>query len=220
MTELTDRGLPKWPQMLVTGKPVPVSVAKEIIRRTDTFFTLGYGGNDHGFVSEWQKRLGLPRSEDVRGDWASFSLKEEAFQKRWQSVCTEYVFNSWVSCAWVGGAHGWCHPDGTIGFTNNVGKWPSIEAVLRDWEVLAEAFPMLELGVTLMDNEESCGGSPVVSILVNAGKAELVDPEKVDVHAGHQRLADFDFASGFARREETGIPLSWLRDWEQQFKTA
>jgi hypothetical protein len=36
---LLDRGLPKWPQMRVEGVPVTLEQAKEIIRRTDTFFT-------------------------------------------------------------------------------------------------------------------------------------------------------------------------------------
>lgn len=37
-TELMERSLPKWPQMIVTGTPVSEMQALEIIRRTDVFF--------------------------------------------------------------------------------------------------------------------------------------------------------------------------------------
>lgn len=39
MENLLDRGLPKWPQMLVTGASVTKEQALEIIRRTDSFFS-------------------------------------------------------------------------------------------------------------------------------------------------------------------------------------
>ena len=57
--ELMSAGLPKWPQMLVTGTTLPAEQALEIIRRTDHFF-LGYSGNDHDFISKARKLCCLP----------------------------------------------------------------------------------------------------------------------------------------------------------------
>ena len=71
-------GLPKWPQMLVTGTTLPAEQALEIIRRTDHFF-LGYSGNNYDFVSKARKLCYLPewpdrdstvyRSHDGAGDF-------------------------------------------------------------------------------------------------------------------------------------------------------
>ena len=54
--------LPKWPQMLVTGKSVSTEQAKEIILRTDDFFTDASdygGGNDREFNRNYRKLAGL-----------------------------------------------------------------------------------------------------------------------------------------------------------------
>ena len=47
--ELLSRELPKWPQCIITGERVTLEQADEIIRRTDTFLTFGFGGNDNRF---------------------------------------------------------------------------------------------------------------------------------------------------------------------------
>ena len=46
---MTYPGLPKWPQMYTTGLPVAIEQAKEIIRRTDSYFTSPrHAGNEIG----------------------------------------------------------------------------------------------------------------------------------------------------------------------------
>jgi len=126
MSELMSRGLPKWPQHYVTGVPVTVEQAKEIIRRTDTFFEGGgYGGNNHKFNRRIRTLLGMPPDfmdepkkqetpEETAAYWVRRDQMHQAFRERWRPVSTEYVHNSWVSCAFIGGPHGWCHPDGQI----------------------------------------------------------------------------------------------------------
>jgi hypothetical protein len=52
---LSSGSLPKWPQMIVTGKPVTVENAKDIIFRTDSFLTSSdefSGGNNKEF-NDW-----------------------------------------------------------------------------------------------------------------------------------------------------------------------
>ena len=60
--DLLNLGLPKWPQMMVTGKHVTLEQAKEIIFRTDPFLvdTSKYsGGNAHEFNAWYRKEAGL-----------------------------------------------------------------------------------------------------------------------------------------------------------------
>ena len=57
--KLLRRELPKWPRHLVTGKPLTVEQAKEVIRRTDTFFG-GWGGNNHDYNRWVRDAVGMP----------------------------------------------------------------------------------------------------------------------------------------------------------------
>ena len=239
--------LPKWPKMYVTGKPVSVEQAKEIIRRTDTFFTHGYGGNNREYDRWVRQTVGMapgyhdrpyekfPGEDAPQAEKDAFFAKRkaeadadrviyEAFQRRWRPLRTTYVHNSWVSNAFIGGPHGWCHPDGEIGFVDNVGKWPSVKAVYEDWQALAKAFPFITVGVTLFSGESTeDGASPLVSLAVHDGHVLLLDPTEADVHAGHPpatRRADSsgssietymrDFYSPF---REQGLPDSWIEEW-------
>lgn len=196
MNELMNRGLPKWPQMIVTGTTLPVGQALEIIRRTDNFFSWA-DGNNHKFIETAKKAIGypvepkerdFPDREAFRAELRSYWDKEKQWKDAWGVISTEYVENDWISCAFIGGPHGWCHPDGTIGYVNNVGKWPSVEEIYNEWGILAAAFPFIEVEVTLMDGEEyEENTKPVVSMLVRNGKVELVDPAKRDLHKEFNR---------------------------------
>ncbi len=256
--DLLNRGLPKWPKHLVTGKPVVAEAAKEIIRRTDSFF-LGYGGGNNHQYNRWVRELlGMPlafwdrpdhrplppnaseaevkaRQALVHADIKKENEQQAIFDEVWKPISTEYIHNSWLSCAFIGGPHGWMHPDGRIGFVDNVGKWPSILSIYEDWKTLAEAFPFLEIGSTLFSGEECESGiEPVVSFQVMNGNVLLIDPNKTDVHAGHpiatRRYPDDDYPNGtmtvaeaFKRdygdpRREQGVPDSWIFEWSAQFK--
>lgn len=89
------RGLPKWPQMIVTGRPVKEVQARGIIRRTDTFFIHDYIGNDHKWNDEVKRAVGLPTGQLTAASWAEM----DAWRVKWECVSTEYVHNSWISCS-------------------------------------------------------------------------------------------------------------------------
>lgn len=206
-------GLPKWPQMLTYGRSVTPEQALEIIRRTDTFFTHGYGSNAHRFDEDARRIVGLPperwgvpepdetepqRIARLRREWAI----EEQWRVWWDCVDTGYVHNSFVSSAFIGGPHGWCHPDGLVYFADNVGKWPSVEAITEDWKTLLDAFPFIDLGVVLMDNESSDEeAQPLIGIRVGSGAVTLMHPDDA--------LHDFEGANLQELRKRLE------RDWDQ-----
>jgi hypothetical protein len=155
-TEALACDLPKWPQMVVWGTPVSPDQALEVIRRTDSFFhNYSSGGNDEMWNRRAKEIVGYPETDyslKGRALMASFDAQRE-WGKRWGVIETEYVRNSWLSSAYIGGPHGWCHPDGKIHNTTNVGKWPDASDVFKDWIRLARAFPFLDLCAVLMSGE-------------------------------------------------------------------
>ncbi len=231
--ELLARGLPKWPQMLVTGEVITVERAKEIIRRTDSFFGWFGGGNDRAFTRKLKQALRIPLDRfdyeadpgvPKEGELDARMRAVDRWREIWGFIGTEYVHNSWLQCAYVYGPYGWCHPDGIIGYTDNVGKWPSCEAVLADWKTLAAEFPFLDIGVTLFDEEHgSEKRAPVVSFRIKDGAATVVDPAASNVHASHTpaeqrteyntKMAVYAIATRPAAERETAIPWHWVLEW-------
>ena len=187
MDNLLNAGLPKWPQMIVTGSSVTKEQALEIIRRTDSFFGFWQGGNNHEFIRQAKEILQMPDINDYSIPYEESFKRMEQFRdwrSAWGVIDTEYVVNSWISCSFIGGPHGWMHPDGSIGYSDNVGKWPSVEEVYNDWKKIAEAFPFLEIEATLMSGESGEDHThPVVSFLVREESVELVDPNTRNIHA-------------------------------------
>jgi hypothetical protein len=236
--DLLNRGLPKWPQMVVTGERVDMKQAKEIIRRTDSFFTCGYGGNDQDFDAEIANLLKIPHVNtygDKKNPYAQhegesfhdFWERCDKWKADWGCLETQYVRNSWISSSFVGGPSGWCHPTGRIGHVDNVGKWPSCEDVRDDWKIIAEAFPFLKVGVTLHSGE-SCedGIEPVCSLMVEAGTVIPVNPANVNVHEGHEEAQRAPGRSGLdmeadlyllmtknPNEREHGLSSQWLLDY-------
>lgn len=222
--ELLSLDLPKWPQMKVTGTPVTREQALEIIRRTDSFF-IGHDGNDHAYNKRLRERLGM--TDDDYTKQLTFQQYEDRDQKnqewlrQWGYVQTDYVHNSWISAAFIFGPYGWCHPNGTISFEDNVGKWPSTTTIFNDWTVLAKEFPFVKAGVTLMSGEESQETVPVVSFVVHEGQVRVVDPAKEDVHAGHtwvRRGGSIESAAWglFAPGREHGLKEDALQVFEKK----
>ena len=227
-TDLMDLGLPKWPQHIVTGAPLSVEQAKEIIRRTDSFFN-GSGGNAREWNKTIHRRLKIPEVDHggcaVDHIRAAYERVDE-WRRRWGTISTNYVHNSWISCAFIGGPHGWCHPDGAIGFVDNVGKWPTVKEIYDDWSLLAATFPMIDVGVTLMSEESGSDDStwPIVRMRVKDGVVKLVEGSG-DVHASHPMAHRTTRTSSVTEdalsiaylppeTREFGIPHAWLDEWE------
>jgi hypothetical protein len=234
---VTNVALPKWPQMLVLGKPIGEALALEIIRRTDTFFTHGYDGNDHQWNDAVREAVGYPKEPENRHELPPGWIREhfekvEEWTEKWGCIPTEYVHNSWISCAFIHGPHGWCHPDGTISYCDNVGKWPDVEAIAGDWAKIAEAFPMLEIDIALMSGEE-CeeGQTPVAMIKVRKGNVTVSHPDKTlfadfgttwqEARKTNSRDLDSGLADLFSNPyRERGISPEVIETWAEEFRAT
>jgi hypothetical protein len=242
--EAFDRGLPKWPQMLVTGTPVTVEQAKEIIFATDSTLTSTWmgGGNDRRF-QEWIKEItGYIKINP--GEWGAakpFSemTEEEKIadrdlqNRRWRAeaalreragfIETSYVSNNWASCAFIFGAHGWCHPTGMISYIDNVGKWPGVREVYDDWVKIAERWKFLNIYVTLMSGESSDDATtPVVSFHVHDGIVETFEGT-LEPHQNKPLERNFEvelnvncIIGNYSR--EQGLPRQWIVEFAERIR--
>lgn len=162
--------LPKWPALLVVGKRVTRDQAAEILIRTDSWY---FSSNDQ----EWDKLLletvGVEYTEDRHYPYDVM----DKVRARYGQLDLSYLVNSQIVSSWIGGPYGWCHWDGRI-FANsfNIGKWPSVKAVLADWKTIAAAFPFLNLKSQLLDQEHGDEGKPLVEFTVSEGTATAGPP--------------------------------------------
>jgi len=224
---LLSIGLPKWPQMRVVGKKIEKEQAFEIIRRTDTFITRGYkySSNDHRGDLRMANKIGMPLEPKDGGDskdYMEYFRKLDKWRKDWGAIETEYVHNSWLSSAYIGGPHGWCSPEGYIYYGDHVGKWPDVETILNEWELLANEFDFLELDSVLYDGE--CGEDtikPLVRINVNKGVVELLDPNVDGVGMVETWRTESDFGKSVldviimpsALREHHSMAIEMIEYW-------
>jgi hypothetical protein len=197
--------LPKWPQMKVRGRKVTKEQAEEIIVRTDTFITCSYDGNDRTFRERFDQTFGIPaepkypphREVRIPAEDEAYSygwrIRHEAadrFKRQLKTVETSYVHNSWMASAFIFGPAGWCHPDGTISFSHNVGKWPSASELLKEWKKIAKAFPFLVLEAVFMTGEscEEEETKPAFVVRVVYGRATAFPPSVLETKGRFDEL--------------------------------
>jgi len=220
--ELLDLYLPKWPQMLVSGRKIIKQDALEIIRRTDSFFSWG-GGNDREYVKNVYKMLKIPEMDDYE-DYRSYASDKDAWEKKWNYIGDkfEYVHNSWISNAFIYGPSGWCHPDGKIEFFYNVGKWPSCEDIYDEWAAISKYFPTINLAAVLFDGEHSEDTKPVIGFLIKGGGVEIYNPNVGDLLCGFPiPKKDDDLEDSMIKtvslmpsQREHGIDSNVIKKWQ------
>lgn len=200
MTDLT-----KWPLLLVSGDRVTEEQANDILIRTNSPYL---GANDKEWVRQVCAEFGVTLTERWGDpDWRSQDTAYTALGV----LDLHYLHNSRIVSTWIGGAHGWCDWDGTIGCSNyNIGKWPSVEAVTEDWQTIASRFPFLSLRAQLVPDEGEAPG-PVVEWIVDGGQVAMrTDGEFTQITA--RPLTDGDMMLRFlSPGGERGVSLERLR---------
>jgi hypothetical protein len=235
---------PLW--MTVTGKPVRIEQAQEIIRRTDVFFARP-SGDDATYLQRLLTVLRLPairevtyRDLAVRHGWGTtvthdyvigedpIWLEElQRWQERWGYIPCRFIENDWISSEtrMLWGCSGWCHPDGSIEYHRGLHRTPTGRRIStlfdptgremwEDWALLADAFPFLELGVTI--SHISAPGpvfSQLIGLLIRSGEVRVVDPSLVDVHAGHTPATCYDREYSLTTQP---VPFSLIEHWVDQ----
>lgn len=203
--EVFKIGLPKWPQCVINGDKVTEEQALEIIRRTDDFF-LCLGWSDSEICVKSMQICRYPERSNFT-DLNEYCEAVDKFREKWGVIETEYIFNDWINSSWIGGYHGWCHPDGTIAYCNNIGKYPCVEDVYNELSILGENFPFLSLFCTLMDGEEDYCSTSLVTMKLANGKVEFVDTISID------KLEFNGIKGGFRPNKRGCISLDQIQEW-------
>ena len=190
----------KWPCCIVTGREVSDSQAMEMIWRLDNSMNssyMEYMGNDTDFRNWFKKIMNAPTDKVDYGNTQGEDLRN-AINTHYENcrkmnqilglIETNYFNTSWICSSYIYGPHGWIHPNGYIGFSDNIGKWPTVEEVWDDWEIIAKAFPFLNVDVTIMDGEDGYYHNSVFSLHIEQGKISAYDKpipvEDLKLHAG------------------------------------
>lgn len=215
---LSDVTLIKWPQMIVTGASVTWEQAKEIIIRTDPFFSdvaLYAGGNDQEFTIRYQQQSGVLAAVSC-SDQQIRERVQEAVDSVVKPIPLDYLDNDWASSGFVYGPHGWCQPDGTIEYHDNIGKWPEAVDLYDEWQSIARAFPYLSLFASFMD-AESCDtdASVVLQFVIHEGAVRVVKGEHAPVAREIRGADDVCFCS----RSKHGLPWSWVAETADAIRT-
>lgn len=182
--------LPKWPAMVVVGDPVEPDEAAIINVRTSS---MEWSSNDHDFKRELNELLGLSsvdpwEFDDVQQRFAAYDAFK-AVEARYGVLDLQYLRNQNVVSSWIGGPHGWCSWSGYICTTSyNIGKWPSVDDVAREWRLIARAFPKLKLKCQLYSGE-TCEEQivPLVEFSVSKGRVTVLRPKKELIDANFVR---------------------------------
>lgn len=173
MTNLVDVALPKWPMMATLGRRVTEEQAAEIIVRCSS---LHMTCNDREWLYDVQQVFGIddrPAFDATR--WRAI----QAIEEQLGTLPLSYLeLSDRIMSSYVGGPHGWLHWDGRIGECgHNIGKWPRVDEVHREWQAIATAFPFLELRCQLFSGE-GCEDDikPLVEYVVANGIARVIKP--------------------------------------------
>lgn len=227
--ELMNRGLPKWPGLLVSGTRVTEERAAEIIIRTSHWMPFT---NDRAWEDEVREISGYPdieypkqnpdESDDDymtrrRGHYDILRSARDEWEGKYGILNIGYLNNCRIASAWIFGPHGWIDWNGSV-FCNtfNIGKWPSVESVYQEWETIAQAFPWLYLRSQLLDQEidEDGEARPVVEFVVHDGTVDLVEP-KEPIHRPAPiplKKMTHDLANPYRERGCDSDTLRWAMD--------
>ncbi|MFE7928347.1 hypothetical protein ACFU6S_06335 [Streptomyces sp. NPDC057456] len=101
--------LTKWPRLLVTGPAVTEEQANEILIRTANLWLLH--SNDWEWTATVGEVLGIKPNSLGYGTPESIRAASEALR----CLDLQWIYTSRIASSWIGGPHGWCNWDGSIG---------------------------------------------------------------------------------------------------------
>lgn len=176
----------KWPCCIITGEPITHEQAMQIIWRTDRMmdaWCMNWNGNDKDWAEWFCKIMKAPKKPNyngLKGDALGKAINKDGelckhFNSLLGHIDLKYLYNDQINSNYICGPHGWCHPDGYIGYSDNIGKWPSVEEIHQELHTIAKAFPFLTMSVTIMDGEDGYYEDSVISYEVSNGEVKILD---------------------------------------------
>lgn len=173
----------KWPAVYVWGDPVSPERAREIILRTDGFFsTRGGFGNDEGFTNRLVTlAMGKPYNISLwKTSNFSFDKPEiiravtNAFRKEIGYIELSRMYTRWFQSPYVFGPDGWVNEDGKVHLLINFGKYPNIGEIENDFKLLCRHFPEIKINMDVWDHKEhtelyECDDDPTFSWFIEDG---------------------------------------------------
>lgn len=249
---IMNKGLPKWPHTIIVGKRVSVEQAKEIIFKTDNYFYNSYAPHSNwnkGLVNEYRRRSGLYLL-DIYGEMVSkaCSMRNEdnakypfndeinypqlfEFHDRLITHLgvlefnseIEYIRNDIADSCYIGGANGYMTANGEINFNRNIGKWPSLEDVYKEFTIIAKHFPYLEMQASVYDAEQcERDERPVnlmASFIISNGNVLITDMD-LGLDNDNPYPDDKDFLDAIHGHNSSGIPREWFDEFADRVKEA
>jgi len=165
--------LPKWPGLLVWGRPVNTVQASIIIIRTMPSYL---SGADQIWMNKVSNILDIDSNGIILSEEEIKTLKD-----RLGFLELFYLYNERIMSLYTGGIHGWCNWDGRIYCNSfNIGKWPSVNELFDEWSRIAESFPFLDLESQILDKsigffepEYQEQPKPLIKFSIKDGKVKI-----------------------------------------------
>jgi hypothetical protein len=120
-------GITKGAQCVVIGDRIDARKARDILLRTDRLLLFDGCSDAIG--------------EAIRRHWA------EAGYGKSDCLSLKYLANDYLCTDYIGGVHGWCHPDGTLHAFADLEGMPSWDDIRGECRAIARAFPFLRMDV-------------------------------------------------------------------------
>lgn len=222
----------KWPQCIISGDKVTEEQALDIIKRTDDFYVYPIG-NNRVFIKMAMEALKIPQETPIKDTDTAEEInkkfetdinnKEKYFKKNKiiaQSI--SYLKNSYISSCFIAGYCGWVHTDGTIGYSFNIGKWPTAKEIVDDLFLFGENFPYLKMFVTIMDNENDYATKSLDTYILDHGQVHLLEEpipiEELDLTIGQEYAGENELDMDFVTRilsnaSENKFSIEELKSW-------
>ena len=191
---------------------VTLEQAKEIIFRTDThLWNPVYGGNNKNHERRYEEET------KVKEHFSNIIDQLNFLQYLYDCVGVlnlEFIKSSYSYSAYIGGPTGFCSPSGKIFYNHNIGKWPSVEEVYNEFNLIADAFPFISLKATIY-NQESCYSLysiPVVHFIVENGIVTITEQSQgLDKYktVNEKKFEEHISAMINDSSRELGLPHEW-----------
>lgn len=177
--------LPKWPSLHMTSNTVvDHDTVLDIITRSDRFIT-HYSmqkiimERDLKEIVEFWNKSGLNKIFKL-GDnnIKDHIIIDGIFEKKLNSVYYNMLPMDRIYSNFVYGSNGWIDINGLIHFQLNVGKWPSIEELVRDFQTIIEEWS-LPFNATIYNGEHmETYIQPVLNFISDGNDLTLTFPDE------------------------------------------